>query len=718
MIGQSAAVPSSHFIFFLFTFPLCAVITKLFSSSCSRLPGSAATVRVRRRRPQPRRPRFPAPMSSSDTDTIETQPRSSRLRFEFCVLIDVLWWYVVLSFEWGIVWYGYLFEKMEIPFKDFVSSIFESRLEARKDGNTKIKTDIDVLELYKYLDGKRVVHVYVEPNVAAILGGIETSTDGMVRRSLRNHENSSSLGSVRIVKNSSRLRQDKTDNDDDEEFDSNVDKEGQGNLAVYKPNDVDMFDNIEGLDVDYEDMDEYQGREGLKKLDGGEPDEPNHTKLGKKRVKMTFHGYGREGHNKRGCKHKSEWESFAAKRRTAKEKVPQVIQNKKNYGAMKCVDRIKEAVFRNQMETLNIILVSINRTMYLLKSSVVSTLPKLALRSRYPSLRVAYVEEKELIVADKVQKVYSSVLVKAVNHFDQETYRVKLPGQPNTGKGKPENQNHAIIFTRGEALQTIDMNQDNYFEEAFKVRNVLQEFLQHRGKRHPTILGMREHIFTGRLDATHDIQQWSHVPNSVLRRGYILYHEYMQVGKGRDVGLNQISKFETKVANGNSEQRSNSATWKSMVDAVKVFILHLQLKAYIIQGYPHEDLQINLRKNSMSSPRTSRASDASSASFGSEVPLGNGVPCKISFPGNTCLIWQPKIEDDHPSWLHLRVREFNPHHKDKTIHLNGNNEEPEGRWTLGFSNAEACEAACVLISEETSKQRHEARSELAQIVDV
>lgn len=27
------------------------------------------------------------------------------------------------------------------------------------------------------------------------------------------------------------------------------------------------------------------------------------------------------------------------------------------------------------------------------------------------------------------------------------------------GEGKPENQNHAIIFTRGEALQTIDMNQ-------------------------------------------------------------------------------------------------------------------------------------------------------------------------------------------------------------------------------------------------------------------
>ena len=42
--------------------------------------------------------------------------------------------------------------------------------------------------------------------------------------------------------------------------------------------------------------------------------------------------------------------------------------------------------------------------------------------------------------------------------------------------------------------------------------------------------------------------------NSTLRKGYVTYHEYMQVGKGRDVGLNQISKFEAKVANGNSEQ--------------------------------------------------------------------------------------------------------------------------------------------------------------------
>ncbi|KAH9624615.1 hypothetical protein KSS87_010318 [Heliosperma pusillum] len=42
--------------------------------------------------------------------------------------------------------------------------------------------------------------------------------------------------------------------------------------------------------------------------------------------------------------------------------------------------------------------------------------------------------------------------------------------------------------------------------------------------------------------------------NSTLRQGNITHHEYIQVGKGRDVGLNQIAVFEGKVAGGNGEQ--------------------------------------------------------------------------------------------------------------------------------------------------------------------
>ncbi|OVA17115.1 Glycosyl transferase [Macleaya cordata] len=227
----------------------------------------------------------------------------------------------------------------------------------------------------------------------------------------------------------------------------------------------------------------------------------------------------------------------------------------------------------------------------------------------YPSLRIAYIDEREETVNGKSEKVYYSVLVKGGDKLDEEIYRIKLPGPPtDIGEGKPENQNHAIIFTRGEALQTIDMNQDNYLEEAFKMRNVLEELLKsRRADRKPTILGLREHIFTGSVSSLAwfmSNQETSFVTigqrmlayplrvrfhyghpdifdrlfhitrggiskasktinlsedifsgfNSTLRGGYVTHHEYIQVGKGRDVGMNQISQFEAKVANGNGEQ--------------------------------------------------------------------------------------------------------------------------------------------------------------------
>ncbi|XP_037480037.1 putative callose synthase 6 [Triticum dicoccoides] len=235
----------------------------------------------------------------------------------------------------------------------------------------------------------------------------------------------------------------------------------------------------------------------------------------------------------------------------------------------------------------------------------------LNLMMMYPSLRIAYIDEVEAPNKDGMtEKTYYSVLVKGVGEkYDEEIYRIKLPGKPtNIGEGKPENQNHAIIFTRGEALQVIDMNQDNYLEEAFKMRNVLEEFESDKyGKSKPTILGLREHIFTGSVSSLAwfmSNQETSFVTigqrvlanplkvrfhyghpdifdrlfhitrggiskasktinlsedifsgfNSTMRGGNITHHEYMQVGKGRDVGMNQISSFEAKVANGNGEQ--------------------------------------------------------------------------------------------------------------------------------------------------------------------
>lgn len=51
----------------------------------------------------------------------------------------------------------------------------------------------------------------------------------------------------------------------------------------------------------------------------------------------------------------------------------------------------------------------------------------------------------------------------------QEIFSIKLPGDPKLGEGKPENQNHAIVFTRGEAIQTIDMNQVDFLLKLSKL---------------------------------------------------------------------------------------------------------------------------------------------------------------------------------------------------------------------------------------------------------
>ncbi|KAJ3672614.1 hypothetical protein LUZ60_007335 [Juncus effusus] len=230
------------------------------------------------------------------------------------------------------------------------------------------------------------------------------------------------------------------------------------------------------------------------------------------------------------------------------------------------------------------------------------------LMQRNEGLRVAFIHTEETQNEDgSLHKDFYSKLVKADIHGkDQEIFSIRLPGDPKLGEGKPENQNHAIVFTRGDAVQTIDMNQDNYLEEAMKMRNLLEEFKANHGLRPPTILGVREHVFTGSVSSLASFmskQETSFVTlgqrvlaflkvrmhyghpdvfdrvfhitrggiskasrvinisediyagfNSTLRQGNITHHEYIQVGKGRDVGLNQIALFEGKVAGGNGEQ--------------------------------------------------------------------------------------------------------------------------------------------------------------------
>uniref|UniRef100_A0A7S4EG16 1,3-beta-glucan synthase n=1 Tax=Pseudo-nitzschia australis TaxID=44445 RepID=A0A7S4EG16_9STRA len=229
-----------------------------------------------------------------------------------------------------------------------------------------------------------------------------------------------------------------------------------------------------------------------------------------------------------------------------------------------------------------------------------------ALMHRHPHLRIAYIDSVRLNRDGAA--LYYSVLVKSDGKGNiLEVYRVRLPGNPVIGEGKPENQNHAMIFTRGEFLQTIDMNQEGYFEEALKMRNCLQEFAKREGPLPTTILGLREHIFTGSVSSLANymaLQEISFVTlgqrvltrplhirlhyghpdvfdklffitrggvsksskginlsedifagyNNVVRGGSVGFKEYLQVGKGRDVGMSQIYKFEAKLSQGAGEQ--------------------------------------------------------------------------------------------------------------------------------------------------------------------
>jgi callose synthase len=98
----------------------------------------------------------------------------------------------------------------------------------------------------------------------------------------------------------------------------------------------------------------------------------------------------------------------------------------------------------------------------------------LRLMKAYPALRIAYVDE---VPQEKGVKYYS-VLVKydPKLRIEVEIYRIQLPGPLKLGEGKPENQNHALIFTRGDAVQTIDMNQVSPTPARLILRKVLLQF--------------------------------------------------------------------------------------------------------------------------------------------------------------------------------------------------------------------------------------------------
>ncbi|KAI9269190.1 1,3-beta-glucan synthase component FKS1 [Phascolomyces articulosus] len=245
-----------------------------------------------------------------------------------------------------------------------------------------------------------------------------------------------------------------------------------------------------------------------------------------------------------------------------------------------------------------------------------------AILCEYPQMQIAYIDE-EPSNTPGVPPTFYSVLIDGYCPKIEGTYRrvpryrVRLPGNPILGDGKSDNQNHAIIFYRGEYLQLVDANQDNYLEECLKVRSIFSEFeqttppgeiyaLRKDAPAPVAIVGAREYIFSenvgvlgdvaagkeqtfgtltqrimaktgGRLHYGHPdflnasfmttrggvskAQRGLHLNediyagmNALSRGGRIKHTEYLQCGKGRDLGFCSILNFTTKIGTGMGEQ--------------------------------------------------------------------------------------------------------------------------------------------------------------------
>ncbi|PMD40899.1 glycosyltransferase family 48 protein [Hyaloscypha variabilis F] len=142
----------------------------------------------------------------------------------------------------------------------------------------------------------------------------------------------------------------------------------------------------------------------------------------------------------------------------------------------------------------------------------------------YPDLQIAYLDEEAPQNEGGEASIYSALIdghSKIMeNGMRSPKFRIKLSGNPILGDGKSDNQNHSLIFYRGEYIQLVDANQDNYLEECLKIRNVLAEFEEMNipegspyaaGGSVPqetnpvAIVGAREYIFSENIGVMGDV---------------------------------------------------------------------------------------------------------------------------------------------------------------------------------------------------------------------
>ncbi|XP_068641608.1 protein TRANSPARENT TESTA 9-like isoform X2 [Aristolochia californica] len=207
------------------------------------------------------------------------------------------------------------------------------------------------------------------------------------------------------------------------------------------------------------------------------------------------------------------------------------------------------------------------------------------------------------------------------------------------------------------------------------------------------------------------------------------------------------------------EGESSFAAGERMHEIVKVFVLCHQLQALASGATLPDQPPITI---SIDNPVTSRAKRAglegSVPKPGTEVIIVDAIPCRIAFErgkerhfcflatswGNSGWIFlveelplkqshgvvrvaatlagsNPRIDDKHSKWLHLRIRPsslpfLEPTQSDSR-RLKSNS-LIDGRWTLAFKDEQSCKAAESMVLEELQLQSTEVERRLNHLLDL
>eukprot|EP00250_Pteridium_aquilinum_P000284 c10318_g1_i1 orf=684-2747(+) len=210
-----------------------------------------------------------------------------------------------------------------------------------------------------------------------------------------------------------------------------------------------------------------------------------------------------------------------------------------------------------------------------------------------------------------------------------------------------------------------------------------------------------------------------------------------------------------------SGDTSSSFVGERMQASVKVFVILHQLRTLVVEGSIPDVPQLKQLKDHVERPKTGRSGiELTTVKRDTEIDLtpGDAIPCRIAFEKgkerSVYLIacsrgaagWlllaedvplksrrgiirviaalagsNPKVDEDHPKWLHLRIR--SPHPPTTDIAKVGAGGRPksrrlvDGRWTLAFPDEKTCKYAQTAVLEEIDIQRLAVQQVLEPLLD-